>query len=333
MLSSTHSSNQQPANALGALGVSVQELIGLKMQSKKIHLGLSNRVRSVLAGNHTSKFRGRGMDFAESRRYQNGDDARHIDWRVTARTQQPHSKLYIEERERPVFILVDFSPTMFFGSKPCLKTVTACRLAALLAWAGATRGDRIGGIVAHDQGFADLKPKPGNRGVLRLATALADASVRWPDFTQPQATSPLTSGNALNRALSHGLRVSHPGSLVIIISDFFAFNDDCVGQFHQLARHNDLMLFEISDPLEHIAPPAGRYGISDGRTKVLLDTRIKGSRAQFGLRYSQKHQAIHQLARRNNLSLMEINNGDDLVQVLSERFTRRSVARTPKTGS
>ena len=122
MSSSALSAHEKPENALASLGVSVQELIALKMQSMKIHLGLSNRVRSVLAGNHASKFRGRGMDFAESRRYQNGDDARHIDWRVTARTQQPHSKLYIEERERPVFILVDFSPTMFFGSRPCLKT-------------------------------------------------------------------------------------------------------------------------------------------------------------------------------------------------------------------
>ena len=109
------------------LAASLTELIQLRRQGMQLELRPSTKAQSVLSGNHVSRFRGRGMDFAESRRYQNGDDVRRIDWRVTARTGQTHTKIYVEEKERPVFILVDFSLSMFFGSRKCLKTVTAAK--------------------------------------------------------------------------------------------------------------------------------------------------------------------------------------------------------------
>ena len=103
--------------------------------------------RALRAGSNVSRLRGRGMDFAEVRNYQAGDEIRHMEWRVTARTGKPHVKLYEEERERPVIILTDFNPSMYFGTRLAFKSVIAARLAAILAWTVVKQGDRVGGFL------------------------------------------------------------------------------------------------------------------------------------------------------------------------------------------
>ena len=129
--------------------------------------------RARLAGDHLSRFRGRGMDYRESRAYQPGDDVRSMDWRITARTGVPHVKLYQEERERPVVLFLDLNPGMFFGSRGMLKSVAAARAAALVAWAAAERGDRVGAML-FDGGHCDLPPRGGRHGVLRLIRELVE---------------------------------------------------------------------------------------------------------------------------------------------------------------
>lgn len=127
-------------------GVTVQldELIALRRYAQRVHYKPTGS--AIRAGNHLSKLRGRGMDFAEARNYQAGDEIRHMEWRVTARTGRPHVKLYQEERERPVVILSDFNPSMFFGTRLAFKSVIAARLAAMLAWTAIKQGDRVGGL-------------------------------------------------------------------------------------------------------------------------------------------------------------------------------------------
>ena len=126
--------------------LTVDELLALRRDALGLDLTSRYRVSSTLAGGYRSKFRGRGMDFDEVRTYQPGDDIRNIDWRVTARTGKPHTKLFKEERERPVFLLIDQSKHLFFGSRNALKSVVAARAASLLVWASINAGSRIGGI-------------------------------------------------------------------------------------------------------------------------------------------------------------------------------------------
>ena len=130
--------------------LTIDELLALRREAMALDLSSNYRVSSTLAGGYRSKFRGRGMDFDEVRLYQPGDDIRNIDWRVTARTGKPHTKLFREERERPVFLLLDQSKHLFFGSRVAFKSVIAARAASLLIWASITAGSRIGGVLFDD---------------------------------------------------------------------------------------------------------------------------------------------------------------------------------------
>nr|WP_241480308.1 DUF58 domain-containing protein [Legionella norrlandica] len=135
----------------------LSELIDLRRYVHSVHY--KPQGRALRSGNHISKFRGRGMDFAEVRNYQAGDEIRHMEWRVTARTGRPHVKIYQEERERPVIMLVDFNPSMIFGTKIAFKSVVAARLASLLAWTVIKQGDRVGGSFFLLRNTANLFPE------------------------------------------------------------------------------------------------------------------------------------------------------------------------------
>ncbi|HEY6130551.1 MAG TPA: DUF58 domain-containing protein, partial [Halioglobus sp.] len=139
--------------------VQLNELIALRFPAQQIKLGRRKRALNSLAGPIKSNFRGRGIDFEEVRSYQPGDDIRTIDWRVTARTGSAHTKLFREERERPVMVVIDQRGSMFFGSTHCFKSVLAAQLASLLAWSALHGGDRVGGLVFNDEGHQEIRPR------------------------------------------------------------------------------------------------------------------------------------------------------------------------------
>jgi uncharacterized protein (DUF58 family) len=132
-----------------AIHVTLDELINLRMQARHLSLHSKHPAMHAMSGNHVSHFKGRGMDYMESRIYQAGDDIRNMDWRVTARTGQPHIKLFQEERQRPVMIMLDYNPGMFFASQGRFKSVVASQAAALLAWSALNNGDRVGGLIIN----------------------------------------------------------------------------------------------------------------------------------------------------------------------------------------
>ena len=215
--------------ALGADGVQLDLPQLLKYQHHTYVLDLAPQqvIQSKLAGSYLARSKGRGMEFDEVRHYQSGDDVRTIDWRVTARTGKVHTKLYREEKERPVFILTDLSETMRFGSTLLLKSVQAAHLAALLGWHCKAQGDKLGGLVFSQQQHFELKPQSRSHGVLRYFHAL----------TEVHQTSSGNRGLSLNEALSQLRRLVRPGSLVYLLSDFNDFNDDGNLLFHQHHHH------------------------------------------------------------------------------------------------
>ena len=146
--------------------VSLGELIEMRHRVGEVQLFSTPARRSPLIGLHHSKLRGRGVDFDQVRAYQAGDDVRTIDWRVTARTQEPHTKLFHEERERPVFVVIEQSSRLFFGSALCLKSVLAAQAAALFGWAALNHNDRIGGLVFSDQEHHEIKPRRSKQSLL-----------------------------------------------------------------------------------------------------------------------------------------------------------------------
>ena len=296
-----------------ATWVTVEDLIELQRHAGKIDLTRTRSAGSRLAGNHLSRFRGRGMDYQESRAYQAGDDIRSMDWRVTARTGMPHTKLYQEERERPVVLFLDLNPGMFFGSRGMLKSVVAARAAALIAWAAAARGDRIGGMLFNG-GHRDLQPRGGRNGVLRLIRQVVE-------HTDPRSgvnAQPHSGG--LNAALSRLRRVSRPGSLIVLLGDYYGIDDDSGKHLLRLRQHSDVVAIQIADPLEEAPPVAARYGVTAGGTPGILDTRSATAQRAYQNYFNRHHQAVAATMRGCAIPLLRLSTGDDVTTELRRHF-------------
>jgi len=298
--------------------VTAPDLIGLQQQARKLDLSRRAYASASTTGSHRSRFRGRGMDYQESRLYQAGDDIRNMDWRVTARAGKPHTKLYQEERELPVVLLVDFNQGMFFGSVNALKSVVAAKTAALIAWAVASRGDRIGALLITEgdekQTHRELQPKMGKRGALQLIRELVIHS-------DPQkAMHSSSKHSSLNDQLKRLRHLAHPGTLVFLISDFYNIDDETAQHLQRLSRHNDIQAIQIVDPLEMTPPPPERYSVTDGVNTGILDTRSKKGRKRYQQFFSQHHQQVTELMNKHNIPLIQISTADDVLLTLQQHF-------------
>lgn len=281
------------------LSLSLEELLRYQKLAGKISLKPRRSVKGQLAGNYLSISKGRGMEFDEVRQYQAGDDIRTIDWRVTARTGKPHTKLFREEKERPVFILIDFSSSMFFGSQLLLKSVQAAHLAAVIAWAAKERGDKIGGLIASAQQHRELKPKSRQQGVLQLFHQLVTVhNAALMTANTPADTTQFES------ACSRLRRLAMPGSLVFVISDFEQLNDAAVKHLSQLKHHCEVHARQIVDPLEITLPQVNtkKYlPVTDGQQSKVMMLGDK----QFTHQYEQIAQS-RQLAIETQLKKLGI---------------------------
>ena len=253
------------APAKGAYA-SLESLIALRFPAKQLQLARRNRALSSLTGPNKSNFRGRGIDFEEVRSYQPGDDIRSIDWRVTARTGDAHTKLFREERERPVIVVTDQRRGMFFGSSHCFKSVLAAQLASLLSWAALDGGDRVGGLVFDGRSHRELRPRRSRRTVLALLSEIAT-------YNQSLPLAGTDSDDSFAEMLANLRRIARPGSNIYLISDFHgATSDDAAKHLFQLAQHTQVTALACTDPLERKLPRAGRYAVTDGTVRSELNT-------------------------------------------------------------
>ncbi len=245
-------------SAKDLVSVSLKTLIDLAKPASTLNLQHSKN-RAQQSGAYVSRFKGRGMEFDEARLYQPGDDIRSIDWRVTARTGKTYTKVFREERERPVFISVDDRLTMHFATRGVFKSVLAAKLAGLLAWAAEHHGDRIGGQLFSEHDCYELKPQNGRHAVLRFLNTLVKP--------QKSADKHFTLSQVLARLNQH----ARPGSLVYIVSDFRGINDESETHIAKLARHCEVVLIFIYDPLESSLPVKGRFRFTDELSDVVVD--------------------------------------------------------------
>ena len=290
--------------------LSAAELIALKPRCNALSLPMNRPAASSLAGAYRSRFRGRGVDFVESRSYLPGDDIRNMDWRVTARTGKPHTKIFQEERERPVLVVVDASPSLYFGTRTRLKSVAAGQLAAAVAWASVRRGDRIGAFLLAGDAHLELRPRGGRRGAMRVIQGLVD-------WLNPEA---IHQGHMpLSVSLERVRHTVRPGSLVLIISDFFNLDEQCHRHLSRLRQHNDVIGCQVMDPAEeHL--PAGRFPISDGDNSAMLDTNQQKSRRKFDQMSTQHSEIPRRMFRRHKCGWMVLKTTDDPVDVLGREL-------------
>lgn len=302
--------------------VSLAELIEMRHRVREVQLFSTPARRSPLIGLHHSKLRGRGVDFDQVRVYQPGDDVRSIDWRVTARTQEPHTKLFHEERERPIYIMVEQSSRLFFGSGMQFKSVLAAQAASLIGWSALEHNDRIGGLVFGDGEHLEIKPRRSKQSLLQLLNRLARANQ---SLTCESSGKPESLALALRRARE----VLRPGSLAVIICDERSLNDASEQQLNLLARHIDLLLLPVSDPLDHALPASGLLRFAQGGAQLELDTHSRDLRRAYSQRAAERQVQWQRLEQKLAVPLLPLSSQRELVEQLREQLLGQGSRRTP----
>jgi uncharacterized protein (DUF58 family) len=300
------------------VNLGIKELIHYQGKTSLLNLSPRKTVQAKLAGAYLAKTKGRGMEFDEARHYQAGDDIRAIDWRVTARTGKTHTKLYREEKERPVFVLTDLSSSMQFGTQFLFKSVQAAHLSALIAWSARKRGDRIGGLVFNQHQHLECKPFTRQKAVLSLLNSM----IKMQQGSHTKGNEQITLGNACARLR----RLAHPGSLIFIISDFSQLDDVATQHISQLSKHCEVIAHPISDPFEHQLPKVSmsqRVTLSDGNNRQQIILGEKDTEMQ----YSNQHQAhfdkIENTLKQCKAQVLKIDAGHPL-ELQLDRFSGRT---------
>ncbi len=299
-------------SAAPGVELGLDELLEMRHRLHEARLFSSQNRRSPLVGLHHSRLRGRGVDFDQVRIYQPGDDVRTIDWRVTARTREPHTKLFHEERERPVFVLVEQSQRLFFGSGLCFKAVLAARAAAFIGWSALAHNDRIGGLVFSDRDCHEIKPRRSKHSLLQLFNQLLRANR---ELRETPAERP---GELFGLALRRAREVLRPGSLILVLCDERTLNDVAEQQLSLIARHTDLVLLPRSDPLDHALPAAGLLRFREGAADLELDTHADELRQAYREQAEARRARWQRLAQRLGVPLLPLSTQEDLVEQLRD---------------
>lgn len=293
---------------------SLKELMGMERFSQLFDLlSRKQKVKTLLGGKHSSKMRGRGLDFEEVRHYVKGDDIRNIDWKVTARTRETHSRVYSEEKEKPALILVDQSQSMFFGSQKRTKSVAAAEIAALTAFRVLKEGDRVGGIVFSDQGTDILYPKRDRKNILRFLEKIVSKNHQLLDF-QPENFQ-----NILQEVTRQTRNIVTHDFTIIIISDFHRYSSDVLRSIHLLSQHNDLILVKIYDPLEKTIP-SENFVVGDHSTQVTIEGKQTQIRSNFATGFDQKFTEFQIQLKKRGVPLFLIDTVQSIDVQLKEIF-------------
>jgi uncharacterized protein (DUF58 family) len=256
--------------------VDLAGLIALRHEARRFSFPPRPALRSLLYGRRQSRLRGRGLDLEELRQYYPGDDIRLMDWKATIRTGKPHVRAYTEERDRPSLILVDQRISMFFGSRFNMKSVAAAETTALCAWQSASAEDRVGALIFNDDAVFEIRPQRTPSAVLRILRAVVEFNGKL------KAGEDLHRNDGqLNTVLSKAEKLCTHDFLVIIISDLHGWDRTSVKRIKNIARHNDVIIYFIYDPLEKHLPPRGRYVVSDGKLQIEFDAEEKNVRERF----------------------------------------------------
>jgi len=315
-------------NSEGITWISPQSLIQLRLQANQISLNKS-KIHAKQGGAYLSSFKGRGMEFDESRIYQAGDDIRNMDWRVTARTGAAHTKVFCEERERPILLCLDLNASMMFATRNRFKSVIATEIATLIAWSAANNNDRIGGLIFSADEHNEIKPRRGKTAVLDFI----GRATKHKTWTRQENKSGQNKRNMLT-AISRLRKVTHPGSLVFMISDFRGMDEKAYSHLANIARHNDIVLIKITDPIERELPSSGSYKLTDGTNELQIQTSSKKTRREYHLRYASQNDQLEKFCRQNRIHLIQISTSDDAFDKLTSGLgITRSTKQKMKRGN
>ncbi|WP_130910293.1 DUF58 domain-containing protein [Pseudomonas sp. Sample_9] len=293
-------------NDEGLVYVSLAQLMALEFKARDLSFLARQPQGSILAGNHASRLRGRGLNFDELRRYQPGDDLRHLDWRASLRTGKPVVRTFTEERDRPALIVVDQRMSMFFGSQRSFKSAVAAELTALAAWMVFHAGDRVGGLVFNDQRIDSIAPLRSRKRVEALLSRVVQQN-RALNAGNPDAEDE----DQLDKALQRCVGVAGHDHLICIVSDFAGAGERTLQLMRQLSAHNDVIALQVYDPLALKLPNNGRLLVTQGELQVELAIEKRNVHQPLGDFLSGRLKDVASLLRRSQVPLMMISTAED----------------------
>lgn len=278
---------------------------------RKIEIKTRSISKQIFSGEYHSAFKGRGMSFSEVREYGYGDDVRNIDWNVTARTGSPHIKIFEEERELTVMVLVDISQSSIFGTKNQFKNELMAEITAVLAFSATINNDKVGAILFSDEVEKYIPPKKGRSHILRI--------IREVIYHEPKS-----NGTNLQAALEYLTNVQKKKSIAFILSDFMTSgyeNAMAIG-----AKRHDIVGIHIYDQRETELPNVGLLRAQDPETKELyfLDTASKKVRDEYAKLYSDNFEYFDTTFKKNKADHMSIRTDQDYVRSLLHFFKKRA---------
>lgn len=293
----------------------IDELLGMRCDVQGMRLQGQQASHALVSGGHRSVQRGRGLEFQEVRQYVSGDDPRTIDWRVTARRGRPHTKIFREERERPVWLWIDLSPGMFFGSRVQLKSTLAIRAAALLAWSVVMGGDRIGAVVVANAAVRVLPPRAREAGLLPLFAAMIEMQPRTLD---------MRGANNLNDGLRSLVSLVRPGSLVFAISDFASSSAQAEADWAAVAARSELRLLWVTDPLEEQGLPDGRFRVWLRDRTTVLDGAM--TRASWRAHWREREDRIRALVQTSPSAILRLDTSANVSELMRDFLSAKAAA-------
>lgn len=298
--------------------VRIQDLMALEPAARGLRFTSRQPINSILAGQHGSRLRGRGLDFEELRRYLPGDDLRQLDWRASQRLGKPYVRTYSEERDRPLLVLVDQRMSMHFGSVRSFKSVVAARVAALSSWMGYLAGDRVGGLVFSDDGVEQVRPLRSRERIQALFAAI----VRRNQTLRADAPDVDATGR-LNQALQGALAHAPHDNLICLISDFAGADDQTLRLLRTLAAHNDVIATLVYDPLAVHIPLQGRLVVTQGELQVEVAADRQQVRQPLSDFFMGRLRDVAELLRRSHVPLLSVDTANDTVTQLRRELGKQ----------
>ena len=298
--------------------VRIQDLMALEPAARGLRFTSRQPINSILAGQHGSRLRGRGLDFEELRRYLPGDDLRQLDWRASQRLGKPYVRTYSEERDRPLLVLVDQRMSMHFGSVRSFKSVVAARVAALSCWMGYLAGDRVGGLVFSDDGIEQVRPLRSRERIQALFAAI----VRRNQALRADAPDVDATGR-LNQALQGALAHAPHDNLICLISDFAGADDQTLRLLRTLAAHNDVIATLVYDPLAVHTPLQGRLVVTQGELQVEVAADRQQVRQPLSDFFTGRLRDVAELLRRSHVPLLSVDTANDTVTQLRRELGKQ----------
>lgn len=285
--------NKEIEKVSSGIEVTLKELIDLRCNVMRHPMHSVNKWPK-LPGQRFTRIRGHGIEFDATREYQAGDDIRSMAWRVTARSLKPHIKMHHEEKERPVWLAVDLSPSLYFGTRCMFKSVSSIKRAAFLGWSYLLERERIGAMIATNHKMLVYRPQSYERNFLSILNALSECSNMHPVFNE---------NNYLYNLLLTLQQQIRSDNLIFILSDFFKFDVEMQKLILHVAQRAQVVLIFIYDPFEAEPPPPYQYVLTNGQQRALFNMNNATNRLQYQQQFQIKQNNLIDFSRKYHIAL------------------------------